>query len=148
MTATGPLQFAAECLFADIAAGKSPQSLLSHFSTTETVVLKHDCVYDPSSIAFEGILAVRSYFDLLALHWKKDDMQIHWTKVDLEKSSVVVRASVRWTWKISGNSWREEFTCTLGFDEQAKVKQFIVESDVPKSSCVMHAVDSLPKFHR
>lgn len=142
MAKTGPLQFAAECLFADIAAGKSPKCLLTHFSVTDTVILKHDCIYDPANFAFEGIPAVRSYFDLLALHWKKDDMQIHSTRVDLEKSCVVLRASVRWTWKISGNSWREEFTCTLGFDEQAKVKRFIVETDIPKSSCVMHAVDS------
>ncbi|KZP18935.1 hypothetical protein FIBSPDRAFT_744702 [Athelia psychrophila] len=141
MGTTGPLQFAAECLFADIAAGKTPQQLLSHFSTTDTIVLKHDCIYDPSAFAFEGVHAVRSYFDLLALHWKKDDMQIHSTRVDLENSCVVMRASVRWTWKISGNSWLEEFTCTLGFDDEAKVKKFIVETDVPRSSCVMHAVD-------
>ncbi|KAF7987020.1 hypothetical protein HWV62_123 [Athelia sp. TMB] len=141
---TGPLQFSAECLFADIAANKPSKTLLAHFSTTDTVVLRHDCVYNPSPFSFEGLHAVRSYFDLLSLNWKKSDMQIHSKEVDLTKSQVVLRASMRWTWRISGNSWREVFTCTLDYDEEVKVKKFIVETDVPKSSCVMHAVDSGP----
>lgn len=54
---------------------------------------------------------------------------------------VVIKADVRWTWKVSKRSWREVFTCTLNFDEHMKVKGFVVKTDPPKSTCVMHAVD-------
>lgn len=57
------------------------------------------------------------------------------------ESKVVMKANVRWTWRVSKRSWREEFTCTLHFDENKKIKSFVIKTDPPKASCVMHAVD-------
>lgn len=136
-----PLQSAAESLFADISAHKSPQALLSHFSTTDNVLLQHDYVHSPEPVAFTGLHAVRSYFDLLAMNWTRDDMKLHECTVISTESKVVMKANVRWTWRKSKRSWREEFTCTLHFDENKKVKGFVVKTDPPKASCVMHAVD-------
>jgi hypothetical protein len=136
-----PLRSAAESLLADIAAQKTPQSLLSHFSTTQTVTIQHNYVHSTTPHLFVGLHAVRSYFDLLALHWTRDDMQIHEYTDDADKRRVVVKANVRWTWRRSKKSWREEFTCTLDFDEWLKVSKFVVESSPPEHNCVMLAVE-------
>jgi hypothetical protein len=135
------LQSAAKSLLADIAAQKPTLSLLSHFSTTQTVTLQHDFIHSATPYPFVGLHAVRSYFDLLALHWTRDDMQLYQCDVYADKLRVVIKASVQWTWRASKQSWREVFTCTLDFDELLKVKGFVVESSPPESSCVMLATD-------
>jgi hypothetical protein len=68
-------------------------------------------------------------------------MQIHECSADVDNLQVFIKAGVQWTWRRSKKSWREEFTCTLNFDEQLKVTRFVVESSPPKMSCVMLAVD-------
>jgi len=138
-----PLRSAAESLFADIAEQKTPQSLLSHFSTTQNVTIQHNYVHSMTPHLFVGLHAVRSYFDLLALHWTRDDMQIYECTEDADKQQVVVKAGVRWTWRRSKKSWREEFTCTLDFDEWLKVSRFVVESSPPENNCVMLAVEDM-----
>jgi len=139
-----PLQSAAESLLADIAAQKAPNVLLSHFSSTHNVTLQHDYIHNTVTYSFAGLHAVRSYFDLLSLHWMRDDMRFHDCHVYADKSQVVVKASVQWTWRVSKRSWRENFTCTLDFDERLKVKRFIVVSNPPEESCVMLAIDAAP----
>lgn len=142
MVVQAPLQSAAESLFADIAAEIPAKTLLlSHFSTTQCVSLQHDYMHSPTPFAFIGVHAVRSYFDLLTLHWMRDDMRFHDCIVHADKSQVVIKASVRWTWRMSRRSWLEEFTCTLGFDENLKVKSYIVETNSTEDSCVMLAID-------
>lgn len=69
-------------------------------------------------------------------------MQFYNCDVFADQMQVVMKASVRWTWKVSKKSWREDFTCTLDFDEGLKVKRFVVRSNPPASTCVMLAVDS------
>jgi len=135
------LKSAAESLFADIAAQKPSHIILSHFSVTHNVTLQHDYVHTTTPHVFVGLHAVRSYFDLLALHWTRDDIQLHQCDIDVDKQQVIIKASLQWTWRRSKNSWMEEFTCTLDFDDRLKVKGFIVKSSPPENTCVMLAVD-------
>lgn len=141
-----PLQSAAESLFADIAAEKSPKDLLLHFSTTHAVTIQHDYANAPSPTPFSGHHAVRSYFDLLAMHWKRDEMKYYNCTMDADENKVIMNGRVRWTWRTSKRSWREVFRCTLEFDDNIKVKSFTIETlpdpAEPMCTCVMHAVDT------
>lgn len=62
-------------------------------------------------------------------------------EVNEEMRQVIVTASVRWTWKASGVSWKEDFTCTLDYDSSVKVVSFVVRTDSSANTCVMRAVD-------
>lgn len=68
-------------------------------------------------------------------------MEIHEYTVDADNQRVVAKASIQWTWRRSKKSWREEFTCTLDFDDWLRVSTFVVESNPPENSCVMLAVE-------
>jgi hypothetical protein len=144
-TTPHPLRRAAHGLFADIALSKPSLALLNHFSRTELVSL---CISPsngsnaPNTIHFTGINAVRSYFDLAATHWTRSAMRLHSCHVLPNASRVVLTASVTWTWKQSGRSWTEDFTCTLDFDEQVKVKAFAVQTLSGEQTCLMRAVDA------
>lgn len=137
------LRDAADELFADMAAGIPPLVLISHFSTTQMVFFEHSPI-NAYNFPLTGLNAVRSYFDLLATHWTRHDMQKHECCVYFESKQVIVRASVRWKWKISGNTWQEDFTCTLDFDDHLKVKSFVIKTSSAENTCVMRAVDRLP----
>ncbi|KAJ7160185.1 hypothetical protein C8R46DRAFT_956385 [Mycena filopes] len=141
------LLFAAEILFLDLSADASSSILVRHFSTTREVVLQHApalCPH-PHTSRVTGLNAVRSYFDLLATHWRRSETQLHSRAVvEGTKSQVVVTASVKWTWRLSGRSWREDFSCTLEYDDSLKVVEMIVETNSPQGTCVMRAVDADP----
>jgi hypothetical protein len=131
---------AAHAFFVDIAAETPSIYLLSHFSTTQEVFFDHspdEC----GSGSLTGLNAIRSYFDILATHWTRHDVQEHHIAVYPESQRVIVQASVRWVWKASGRSWREEFTCTLDYDDHVKVKRLTVRTNSPPGTCVMRAVD-------
>lgn len=137
------LEVAADALFTDLGTNKPPYVVLSHFSQTQPVVIQHapaSCPH-PLSSRLTGINAVRSYFDLLATHWTRSDPRRLSLIAYEETAQVVVIASVKWTWKASGKSWREDFTCTLDFDDNAKVTSFIMQTDSGPGTCVMRAVD-------
>jgi hypothetical protein len=68
-------------------------------------------------------------------------MQLHGYDVYADKLQVVIKASVQWTWKVSKKSWREDFTCTIDFDELLKVKAYSVKSNPPEENCIMRAID-------
>lgn len=68
-------------------------------------------------------------------------MRVYKCNIDEQEGRAEVKASVQWTWRASHRSWRELFSCTLIFDESRKVKAYIMQTDSPKSTCVMHAVD-------
>ncbi|KAJ7740222.1 hypothetical protein DFH07DRAFT_778450 [Mycena maculata] len=134
--------FAAEVLFLDLAANTSSNILIGHFSTTREVVVQHAPVRcpHPYTSRITGLNGVRSYFDLIATHWLRSDMEIHGRTV--ADQQVVVNASARWTWRTSGRSWKEEFVCTLDYDEHLKVVRMIIETKSGPGTCVMRAVDS------
>lgn len=64
-TARSPIQVIIEDFFDDIIAQKSPEALLSYFSTSHEIFVQHDHVDNPKPYPFVGRHAVRSYFDLL-----------------------------------------------------------------------------------
>ena len=136
-----PFLCAANNLFAAIAANTPPVLLLAHFSRTELVVLDHTPICSPHAYPATGLNAVRSYFDLLTTHWICQSIQRHEMLARPECRQVVAKASIIWTWRHSGRSWKEDFTCTLNYDDQLRVKHFFVRTTSPPSTCVMMAVD-------
>jgi hypothetical protein len=136
------LTVATKELLTAICARTPPLRLLSHFSRTELVVIDHTPINAPHAYPATGLNAVRSYFDLLSTHWTCKSFERHETNVFPEAQQVVTKASVIWTWKHSGRSWTEEFTCTFDFDDQLKVKRFLVRTTSPPGTCVMMANES------
>ncbi|KAJ7578191.1 hypothetical protein C8J56DRAFT_969277 [Mycena floridula] len=137
------LTFAADALFTDLGCNSPPIVLLGHFSQTHLVVIQHaplTCPHAKES-RLTGLNAVRSYFDILATHWDRSEPKRHSLVVKEDTMQVDVAASVKWTWKASGKSFREDFTCTLDFDEHAKVTSFIMNTTSGPGTCVMRAVD-------
>ncbi|KAJ7696690.1 hypothetical protein B0H17DRAFT_390030 [Mycena rosella] len=144
MSSNQQLLFAAEVLFLDLAASTlSSDILATHFSTTNEVAIQHApalCPH-PYTSRVTGLNGVRSYFDLLATHWLRSDMKIHERTV-VDPHRVAVTASVQWTWRLSGRSWREDFLCTLEYDDHLKIVGMIVETRSAQGTCVMRAVDA------
>ncbi|KAF8074049.1 hypothetical protein FPV67DRAFT_784034 [Lyophyllum atratum] len=120
-----------------------PLTLLSHFSTTWPTSIQHypsTCSHPQSSL-LRGANAIRSYFDLLATHWTRSCVVHRTLQADISTRTVVFEGNVTWTWKKSGRSWVEDFTCTLAFDELLKIVSFSVRTDSEIQTCVMRAKD-------
>ncbi|KAL0946787.1 hypothetical protein HGRIS_012960 [Hohenbuehelia grisea] len=138
----GQLEAATDAFFSDLVVTPAPSRiLLSYFSTSEHVVFEHAPRQARRSPLY-GLNAVRSYFDLLATHWTRYDGVRHRTDVYEGANRVVIFASVHWQWRTSGRSWREDFTCTLEFDDHLKIKTFVILTESSPQTCVMHAVDN------
>ncbi|KAJ7133533.1 hypothetical protein C8R44DRAFT_664096 [Mycena epipterygia] len=139
------LLFAAEVLFLDLSANTSSNILATHFSSTKEVVIQHTpalCPH-PHTSRVTGLNAARSYFDLLATHWLRSNTEVY-TRTVVETHQVAVTASAQWTWRASGRSWKEEFVCTLEYDDHLKIVAMIVETNSAPGTCVMRAVDADP----
>jgi hypothetical protein len=130
-----------------LSAVSNNTSPLAHFSTTHPVSIQHcpaRCI-NPHSFLLRGPNAVRSYFDLLATHWTRSKLNIHTVVPHPAQARVIAKGSVVWTWKRSGRSWREDFTCTLVFEDSdpaaLRILSFMVITESAPGTCVMHAVD-------
>jgi hypothetical protein len=88
-----------------------------------------------------GLNAVRSYFDLLSMHYTRLRMTTHSTHASPETGRVIATASILWKWNKSGKQWIEDVECTLDFDEHLRVKTFLVKTLSADDTCVMRAVD-------
>jgi hypothetical protein len=131
--------------FSAFSTDTPPLILLSYFSTTHPITIQHcpaKCPTPHTSI-LRGPNAVRSYFDLLATHWTRSNLTSHAVAVDPYSRRVIVKGSVNWTWKKSGRSWQEDFSCTLVFDDSdpLKIANFVVKTENGAKACVMQAVD-------
>lgn len=140
-------QLIAACnnFFAALSNETPPLALLHHFSTTHPITIQHcpaNCPHATSSVV-KGPNAVRSYFDLLATHWTRSNLTSHAVSADPITRRVLVKGSVIWTWKRSRRSWKEDFSCTLVFDdsEALKISNFTVLTESGPGTCVMRAVD-------
>ncbi|GLB38733.1 hypothetical protein LshimejAT787_0505980 [Lyophyllum shimeji] len=120
-----------------------PLTLLSYFSTTSPISIQHypDACSHPQSSLLRGPNAIRSYYDLLATHFTRTCGHRHTLQVDACTRTVIFEGSVTWTWKRSGRSWVEEFTCTLVFDELLKIVSVAVRTDSAVKTCVLRAKD-------
>jgi hypothetical protein len=125
----------------------SPLSLLSYFSTTHPITIQHcpALCTNPRSFLLRGPNAVRSYFDILATHWTRSKLTTHTVFPDPAHARVVVKGSVVWTWRRSGRSWQEDFTCTLVFEdsdpEALRILSFMIITESGPGTCIMRAVD-------
>jgi hypothetical protein len=88
-----------------------------------------------------GLNAIRSYFDLLNMHFVRKNMTVNSATTNMHNSSIFVAASIHWQWKQSGKEWREEVTIDISFDDFCKVKAFILKTQSPEDTCVLRAVD-------
>ncbi|KAF9027243.1 hypothetical protein BDZ89DRAFT_1067064 [Hymenopellis radicata] len=86
-------------------------------------------------------IGVRSYFDVLTLHFEKSPMTLDQCYVDESVRRVVVMGSVEWTWRKSRQKWKEVLTCTIDFDANLKVVSLIFITTSDETTCVMQAVD-------
>lgn len=139
-----PLRAAAEAFLADISADKSSSDLLVHFSLLNDTLVQHDHIHNLKPVPFLGLNAIRSYFDLLHIYFVRDDMWLHEFTVLKEESKVVVKASVRWTWRMSKRSWIEDFSCEIILDPGYKVKELRVQTSSPRTTCALYATDTPP----
>ena len=143
---------ACNCFFDAFSSDTPPLTLLNFFSTTHPVTIQHypaKCPVPQTSL-LRGPNAVRSYFDLLATHWTRSNITSHAVAVDPLSRRVLVKGSINWTWKKSGRSWQEDFSCTLVFDDSdpLKIAQFVVKTENGAQACVMRAVDADTKSDR
>ncbi|KAF9465340.1 hypothetical protein BDZ94DRAFT_1126114, partial [Collybia nuda] len=139
----GQLRGACTQFFNALATDASALNLLSYFSTSQEVAVQHypaSCPHPHTSL-LRGSNAIRSYFDLLATHWTRSNLVQHSITPDPTTRSVVVKASVVWTWKQSGHKWKEEFVCTLTFDDALQIVSLTVRTESGPGTCVMRAVD-------
>ncbi|KAJ7429080.1 hypothetical protein B0H11DRAFT_2167710 [Mycena galericulata] len=139
------LLFAAEILFLDLSANSPTSILVGHFSSTKEVVIQHAPALCPHAYTSRvtGLNAVRSYFDLIATNWSRSNTEIR-ARTVVEPNKVAVTASVRWTWRLSGRSWVEDFVCTLEYDEHLKIIGMVIETKSASGTCVMRALDADP----
>lgn len=126
---------------------RNSRMLLSYFSTRQTVTLDHSpsvTQYPQYSAPFIGLSAVRSYFDLIAMHYTVVSVATHSFQAFASQSRVVSISSIQWRWRSSGNTWTEDVSCTFEYDEQLKLKSFIVKTQSAEDTCVLRAVDRTP----
>ncbi|KAJ7679925.1 hypothetical protein B0H14DRAFT_2422985 [Mycena olivaceomarginata] len=134
---------AAELLFLDLSTNTPCKVLATHFSSTKDVVIQNApklCPH-PHTSRLSGLNAVRSHFDLLAMYWIRSDAKINERNV-VGSHRVVISASTKWTWRLSGRSWTEEFLCMLDYDDNLKIIGMIVETTSAPWTCVARAIES------
>jgi hypothetical protein len=159
---------AARRLFSDLASNAGSTALLSHFSSSHPITLRHCPMEDmnngqgnspaypltststrsPCSDTYilTGRTAVRSYFDTICTHWTRSRVEVHHTSYTLPKypgraPQVVVDFSITWTWNRSGHSWTEDCTMTVEFDNLAKIINVLCQTTSGRETCIMHATD-------
>ncbi|KAJ7590684.1 hypothetical protein C8J56DRAFT_857917 [Mycena floridula] len=119
--------------FCDAFSQKSDiESIVSNFSATfQAEAIEHG----DSALAaflgrnFVGIDAIKSYFELVSSHLTYEDIKFAQHIVDIEGSKVVVTATGKFTWKSTGESWKEQFLWILVFDEDLKITNYQVWAD-------------------
>ena len=131
-------------ILADLATSTASSSaILAHFSTHHNVTLDHSPMHSrhPQYPPFVGLTAVRSYFDLISMHYTRVGITMHSTQVYPSMSRVIFTASIIWRWNASGKTWTEDVQCTLDYDEHLKIKNFLVKTQSAEETCVLRAVD-------
>ncbi|KAF9019649.1 hypothetical protein BDZ89DRAFT_992405 [Hymenopellis radicata] len=129
-------------------ANVSSNDRLSYFSKSRSVTIQHsyEGCPSPSMYRFTGLNAVRSYFDLIATHYDCTPLRLHSVPIRTRTTEegtwqTVIQATVLWTWKSSGLTWQEDFTCTLDLDAGLKVASLVILTTSGEDTCLMRAVD-------
>ena len=137
------LEVAAQAFFDAFSSAVPSMKLVNYFSTTVPAFIEHapsSCRHPPSRLI--GPNALRSYFDLLSMNFKRPDVITRSTPaVDGVARRVVIVTSIEWTWKMSGRKWTEDSTWIIDFDESFKIRGFTVKTMSDPKTCVLQAVD-------
>ncbi|KAG6875396.1 hypothetical protein C0992_004015, partial [Termitomyces sp. T32_za158] len=116
----------------DFANKKDLDTLISHFSTNRQVTaFEHG---EPSLAPFLGRLfvgldGIRKYFETIAMLLSYENMRFSDFVVDVQARKVATKASARFTWLSTGESWDEVFAYMLCFDDENKVLSYEVWAD-------------------
>ncbi len=144
MSTSAHLQHEARKVLRDVfSMNTTSLALLSHFSPDQSISIQHSystCL-TPNAHRFTGRIGVRSYFDVLMLHFEKSPMTLDQWYVDESVRRVVLTGSVEWTWRKSRQKWKEVLTCSIDFDANLKVVSLMFITTSDETTCVMQAVD-------
>ncbi|KAI1808767.1 hypothetical protein F4811DRAFT_183907 [Daldinia bambusicola] len=127
------LLHAATAFCESFAQKKSPDEILSHFSTSSADISAYE--HGLEELApflgreFRGRDGVREYFDTISSCLSYEDMRFADYVVDAAENRVAVRGAARFTWTATGESWDEVFAYALKFDDQHKVTSYEVWAD-------------------
>ncbi|KAG6901550.1 hypothetical protein C0995_010660 [Termitomyces sp. Mi166 len=120
----------AQHLCDDFANKKHIDILISHFSTTATAFEHGEPSLAPFlGRSFIGIDGIRRYFKIIASLLSYENMRFSDFLVDVEARKVATKASARFTWLSTGESWDEVFAYMLSFDDENKVTNYEVWAD-------------------
>lgn len=123
---------AAQRLCDDFANKKDIDTLISHFSTTQqAIAFEHG---EPSLApflgrSFVGLDGIRKYFETIASLVSYENMRFSEFVVDVQARKVATKASARFTWLSTSESWDEVFAYMLFFDDENKVTNYEVWAD-------------------
>ncbi|KAI1761016.1 hypothetical protein GGR53DRAFT_507069 [Hypoxylon sp. FL1150] len=111
---------------------KSPDEIMSHFSTSPDILAYEHGLKELAPFLgreFRGRDGVREYFQTISSCLSYDNMQFADYVVDAAENRVAVRGTARFTWTSSGEGWDEVFAYALRFDEERKVTRYEVWAD-------------------
>ncbi|KAK6952801.1 hypothetical protein Daesc_005095 [Daldinia eschscholtzii] len=123
---------AATAFCESFAQKKSPDEILSHFSSSSDPLAYEHGLKELTPFLgreFRGRDGVREYFSTISSCLSYEDMRFADYVVDAVENRVAVRGTARFTWTATGESWDEVFAYALGFDDQHKVVSYEVWAD-------------------
>ncbi|KAL7267088.1 hypothetical protein RUND412_010340 [Rhizina undulata] len=103
-----------------------PSEIVKHFTTTPApIALEHGLRRLAPFIGreFLGTDQVRVYFEMLAEYLEYTDMEFSPPIIDTAGSKVCVKGTAIFTWKETGESWREAFVWLLDWEDIGEEKQ-------------------------
>ncbi|OLL22630.1 hypothetical protein NEOLI_000256 [Neolecta irregularis DAH-3] len=122
-----------QSLCSSFAAKKPFTAILSHFTETQEPVIIEHCSIKIPQLPFLSTFRgpqIAEYFELLAELFEFEDMKFYDWTLDVESERVCVKATAKFTWKKTQQSWNETFTYSFTeFDEDGKIGKYEVWGD-------------------
>ncbi|PFH52594.1 hypothetical protein AMATHDRAFT_139771 [Amanita thiersii Skay4041] len=111
---------------------ESIDTILSFFSSTQEVrIIEHGEPLLAPFLGkwFNGLSGVQAYFEMIGSLLSWDDIRFSEFVIDEELGKVAVKGGGQFTWKSTGDSWKESFAYVLDFDEEGMITQYQVWAD-------------------
>ncbi|KAI8960299.1 hypothetical protein F5Y11DRAFT_349661 [Daldinia sp. FL1419] len=111
---------------------KSPDEILSHFSSSADILAYEHGLRGLAPFLgreFRGRDGVQEYFNTISSCLSYEDMRFADYIVDAAENRVAARGTAKFTWTATGESWDEVFAYALKFDDQHKVVSYEVWAD-------------------
>lgn len=134
---------ACQSYFNDVLHNRTSTVMLTHFSTMTPPLLQHahaNCSMS-SMGKFSGMSGVRSYYDLLFVHFYRET-HLHPESVVVLGNQMAAHATadIHWTWRLTGEKFVETIDCFVQFDEATKITAVIVTTLSDRSTSVLEAI--------